>query len=450
MTNAVSSATDRPVQTRTIGLSLGADLCWPACYEELVKRLDLDLDLDGERVRFGVERVTIEPFDLEYKPKYDLVLDRLTHWYTISREWIKKITLMDGVYVLNNPWAIQSMEKHTSYCAMMRLGLPIPKTWLIPPKEYPTPGSDLLTRDIDTVVQKYNQLFSLADVGKQVGYPAFLKPYDGGGWVGVKRVKEARSLHAAYDDSGQRVNHLQAGVKDWDVFVRAIGIGPQVNLLKYNPDAPLHARYEVGFHFLEPEEWRYATRVARTINSFFGWDFNSCELLRSGGTLFPIDYANACPDSQVTSLHFYFPWVVKALLRWTLFAAATKRKPVLNLDWQPFFDIADNPDLSLDEKLDAYDAIARKRWDTDRFEAFCAEHLAHLDEVALEFFGSDAFRDIVRMKVADLFPAHEVTQFTEHFYGLVQFWRQAESDRLGLPRPGAAEPTAAPTDRTDP
>ena len=27
--------------TRTIGLSLGADICWPICYEELVRRLDL-------------------------------------------------------------------------------------------------------------------------------------------------------------------------------------------------------------------------------------------------------------------------------------------------------------------------------------------------------------------------------------------------------------------------
>ena len=78
----------------------------------------------------------VEPFDLQYKPRYDLVLDRVTHWYHISREWIKKITLMDDVYVLNNPWAIQSMEKHTSYCAMMRLGMKVPTTWMLPPKEH--------------------------------------------------------------------------------------------------------------------------------------------------------------------------------------------------------------------------------------------------------------------------------------------------------------------------
>src|SRR5499433_1704119 len=126
--------------TRSIGLSLGADTVWPLCYEELMKRLDLALPIGGDTVRFAVERVTIEPFDLRQPCKYDLVIDRLTHWYHTSREWIKKSILMDGLYVLNNPWAVQSMEKHTTYCAMIALGMPIPDTWMVPPKSYePTP-----------------------------------------------------------------------------------------------------------------------------------------------------------------------------------------------------------------------------------------------------------------------------------------------------------------------
>src|SRR4051794_6488338 len=114
---------------RNVGLSLGADICWPASFEALIKRLDLHIPHGGDDVSFAVERVQVEPFDLAYRPKYDLVLDRVTHWFHTSREWIKKIALMDDVYVLNNPWSIQANEKHTSYAAMMRLGLPIPKTW---------------------------------------------------------------------------------------------------------------------------------------------------------------------------------------------------------------------------------------------------------------------------------------------------------------------------------
>ena len=94
-------------RTSLIGLSLGADLCWPICFEEVLRRLDLALPIDGDVVRFDVERVTIEPFDLRQPCRYDLVVDRLTHWYGTSREWIKKAVIMDGLYVFNNPWAIQ-------------------------------------------------------------------------------------------------------------------------------------------------------------------------------------------------------------------------------------------------------------------------------------------------------------------------------------------------------
>ncbi len=413
--------------TRHIGLSLGADICWPAAFEELLDTLDLHIPHNGDTVRFDVERVTVEPFDLEYKPKYDLVLDRLTHWFNISREWIKKIVLMDGVYVLNNPWAIQSMEKHTSYCAMMRLGMPIPKTWMIPAKDY-----DESFWDTRATVHRYNKLFDLSKVGEAVGYPAFIKPYDGGGWVGVQRVNNADELLAAYDKSGERVHHLQKGVDDFDLFVRCIGVGPQIHVVRYDPSAPLHARYQVDFHFLEGDQWVKARKITRVINCFFGWDFNSCEMLRKDGVLNPIDYANACPDSQVTSLHYHFPWLVKSLLKWSIFCATTQRKKPFNLQWERFFAISDDDSLDFDAKLDQYDAIARDYYDTDAFEAFCEEHLAELDLAALEFFGSARFKGIVREKVRSLYPEHEVDSFSDHFFGLVQFWRKTEADRLGV------------------
>ncbi len=407
---------------RKIGLSLGADICWPASYEAILKRLELNVPVGKDHVKFFTERVTVEPFDLAYQPSYDLVVDRVTHWFHTSREWVKKIAL-DGVYVLNNPWAIQSMEKHTTYVAMMKLGLPIPKTWMIPPKEYETGG------DWDVTVRRYNRLFDLGKVGEEIGYPAFLKPYDGGGWVGVTQVKDERALRQAYDKSGKRVQHLQAAVKDYDLFIRAIGMGPQVNVVKYDADQPLHDRYRVDFNFLSADEHLRAIRTCRTINAFFGWDFNSCEMLRASGVLHPIDFANACPDSQVTSLHFHFPWLVKSMLRWTIFNAATGRRKPMNLWWDEFFAARD-PELDLDEQLARYDAIARRYFDTDKFEEFDAEHLGHLDEVALEFFGTDQFYDIVQQKVEALFPKHEIKQFTDHFFGMVQFWRKTEAERL--------------------
>ena len=409
---------------KNIGLSLGADLCWPAAFEELLKRLDLNITHKGNDIQFHCERVSVEPYNLQYKPKYNVVLDRVTHWHPISREWVKKIILMDDVYVLNNPWSIQSMEKHTSYCAMMRLGMPIPKTVMLPSKDVSQEHPDM-----EVTVNRYNRLFSLQQVGEHVGYPAFLKPYDGGGWVGVRRVKNLKDLNEAYDKSGARVNHLQEAVKDWDVFVRGLGVGPQVNVIKYNPDAPLHGRYEVDFNYLDAAGWKRAVQTTRIINAFFNWDFNSCEMLRADNILRHIDFANACPDSQVTSLHYHFPWLMKSLLKWALFCATTDRKVKHNNNWQPYFDIAAE-DISYDEKIEKYDALAKAYFQTEEFGAFCDTHLAHFDEVALEFFGTQQFKDIVHAKVSALYPKHEIDEFTNHFFGLIQFWRKTENDRL--------------------
>ena len=49
---------------RHIGLSLGADICWPLCFEHMMRRLNLSIPHEGDTLRFDVERVTIEPFDL--------------------------------------------------------------------------------------------------------------------------------------------------------------------------------------------------------------------------------------------------------------------------------------------------------------------------------------------------------------------------------------------------
>jgi glutathione synthase/RimK-type ligase-like ATP-grasp enzyme len=411
---------------RRIGLSLGADICWPICYEELIKHLDLEIDWRGDRVSLEVDRVTIEPFDLRQPCRYDLVIDRLTHWYHTSREWIKKSVVMDGLYVFNNPWSVQSMEKHTTYSAMMHLGMPIPDTWMVPPKSYePLP-------DLKPTLDSYAKLFDLPAIGKALGYPLFMKPYDGGGWKGVSRIDDAATLRARYEESGKLVMHLQKAVHPFDSFVRCIGLGAQTKLVRYDPGAALHDRYTMDKDFVSAEEAELLRDTTLTINAFFGWDFNSCESLRKDGTWYPIDFANPCPDSQVTSLHYHFPWLVMANIRWSVFTAVTKRAMRRTLDWEPFYKVAAEKEMPYRDRLRAYARIAAERFDTAHFEDFCARHLGHLDEVAWEFFGTQVAKDAVRKKVTALFPTHEIEPFTELFWRRIQAWRaDAEAEARG-------------------
>jgi hypothetical protein len=305
---------------------------------------------------------------------------------------------------------------------MMRLGLPVPETWMLPQKAYDAAD------DLEPTLRQYAKMFSLEEIGDKVGYPFFMKPYHGGGWKGVTKIDDAAGLTKAYDASGTDLMNLQAAVLPHDRFVRCVGLGPQMRKVNYDPGAALHDRYRMDIDFLEPDDVSVLEDMTATINAFFGWDFNSCESLRQDGVWHPIDFANACPDSQVTSLHYHFPWMIKANLRWSIFCAATDRTMRRNMDWSPFYAVADR-DIPYREKLTEYARIAHERFETEKFREFCLTELGHLDELAYEFFGSDVMRDAIRRKVTALFPAHEIDEFTELFWQRVQLWREQEGQK---------------------
>jgi hypothetical protein len=158
------------------------------------------------------------------------------------------------------------------------------------------------------------------------------------------------------------------------------------------------------------------------VNAFFRWEFNSCETLIKDGVVHPIDYANACPDVAITSLHYYFPWAMKALVKWSVFCTVTGRKPRYDLDTRRYFDIAERTDLSYAEKLTAYRVLIDEYFETERYADFCAGRLAHFDEVALEWFAGPEFDQLLVDTVRETFPAHEHDHFIAHYRGLLAAW----------------------------
>jgi hypothetical protein len=369
------------------------------------------------------ERVTIEPFRLRDVPRYDLVIDRLAHWYFVPREWLKKVALMDGVYLMNNPFTFQSMEKHAAYCAMMRLGMKVPETVLLPHKNPPADNRFAYT------ASRYNQPFDLEQVAEQVGYPLYMKPYDGGAWVGVSRIENRHELRRAYDESGQRLMHLQAAV-DFDVFVRSLSIGPETMVMKFEPSRPMFDRYQVAHGFLTPQVGQEVITIGRVVNSFFRWEFNSCETLVKGDEVYPIDYANACPDVSLTSLHYYFPWAMTALLRWSVYCCATGRRMRINLNLGRWFEIADDPRRSYGEKLAAYHRLTDDYFEQEAYEEFCARHLPHVGEAMYDLIDDQWFDDLLVDTVRRTFPAHEHERFVAHYRGLIDAWK-LDATRVG-------------------
>ncbi len=415
---------DDGVSRHLVGLLLGTEDDWPRAFEALLAKQNPLVDSSGRSHAFTTERLTIEPFSLRAKPRTELVIDRLAYWYYHPREWLKKIALMDDVYTLNSPFTFQSMEKHAAYCAMIRLGLKVPETVLVPYKNPLDHAKYAYTS------QRYNQSFDLEAVAAQVGYPLYMKPYDGGAWRGVSRIRDAAELHRAYDESGEMLMHLQAAVDGFDVFARALSIGPETMVMRFDPDAPMHERYRVQHGFLDDHVGDEVVTISRTINAFFRWEFNSCEVLVKDNEVYPIDYANACPDVAITSLHYYFPWAMKALVKWTVFCLVTGRRPRLDLDTRAYFNVGDREDLTYTEKLAQYRMLADRYFDTDRYLDFCAAHLSHIDEQVHAWISSADFERLLLDTVRTTYPPNEQDRFVAHFRGLIDLWIKDEGNRL--------------------
>ena len=180
-----------------IGLSLGADICWPIGYEELIDSLELDFKLGGDRLRFQRERVTIEPFDLAQpmplrrgdRPADALVFDQ-------PRMDQRRRSCSTTSTSTTTPGRSRPTRSTPPTRAMMRLGLPVPETWMIPPKAYEH-GDDL-----EQTLRQYARLFSFEEVGRKIGYPFFMKPYDGGGWRRVTKIDDLAALPEGLRASG--------------------------------------------------------------------------------------------------------------------------------------------------------------------------------------------------------------------------------------------------------
>jgi hypothetical protein len=299
---------------------------------------------------------------------------------------------------------------------MMRLGLKVPETWLLPHKQPPD------NPRFPYMAAKYNLPFELEEVAGHVGYPLYMKPFDGGQWVGVTRIGSPEELHRRYDESGERLMHLQAAVEDFDVFARSLSIGAETMTMRFEPDRPMHDRYHVDHEFLSPENGEEIVTISRLVNAFFRWEFNSCETIVKDGVVAPIDYANASPDVSLISLHYYFPWAITALAKWSAFCVATGREMRVSLDMDPFWAVGDRDDLSYEEKLAEYRRLADGYFEVDAYLEFCDGPLAGFEERAVEWFAGPEMDGVLVDTITSTFPAHEHEQMVAHYRGLLSAW----------------------------
>jgi hypothetical protein len=281
---------------RVVGLLVGRENTFPQPFLDVVNERGAAKGVRAELAVLGGAQ------ELE-EPRYAVIVDRISHEVPYFRAHLKSAALM-GTVVVNDPFWWEADEKFFECTLARKLGVAVPKTVVLPNKEY--------IPDIDPEVSLRNLRFPLdweAIVG-YTGLPAVLKPNTGGGWKDVHVVGTIEELWRAYDTSGQQTMILQEFI-DWQDYVRCICIGRRHVLpIRYDPRRPFHERYRID-EPLDDFLREQSVEQAQTLVDALGYDMDTVEFAVRDGVLYAIDFLNPAPDFDNFSIkEANFGWVL--------------------------------------------------------------------------------------------------------------------------------------------
>ena len=281
-----------------IGLLCGREYSFPPAFLERVNQLGAPLGISAEMVKFGGTKMD-EP------AQYRVIVDRISHEVEYYRGSLKHAVLQ-GTYVINNPFWWTADDKFFNYSVMAKLGVAIPKTVLLPQKGYPA--------DVDLTSESLRNLAFPIDwdgLLDFVGRPAILKPYSGGGWKHVYKVHTTQELLDAYDRTAPYCMTLQEFI-DFKLYVRCFTFGKtDITPVAYDPR---ERRYLIEHEYLSPAVGARVVRDAQTINLALGYEMNTIEFAIKDDVPYAIDFLNPAPDFERDRItDFYFRHVVEKM-----------------------------------------------------------------------------------------------------------------------------------------
>ena len=283
-----------------IGILCGREYSFPPAFIEKVNELGAPKKITAEFVKLGGTRMG-EPAE------YRVIVDRISHEVDYYRGYLKHAVLQ-GTYVINNPFWWTADDKFFNYSVASKLGVAIPKTVLLPQKSYPA--------DVDINSESLRNLTYPIDwdgLLDYVGRPAILKPFSGGGWKHVYKVNNREELIAAYDATGPYCMTLQEFI-DFKEYVRCFTFG-KTDILPVAYD-PKERKYLVKHDYLSAELGARVVRDAQTINQALGYEMNTIEFAVKDGIPYAIDFLNPAPDFERDRItEFYFKHVVDRMAR---------------------------------------------------------------------------------------------------------------------------------------
>jgi len=306
---------------KKIGILFGKEQTFP---EAIVERIN-SKNIKG----IVAEPVLVEEL-MQAKPSgYAVIFDRISQDVPFYRAYLKNAAAM-GTAVINNPFWWSADEKFFNNILAERIGVPVPKTVLLPSKERPD----------DTSAESFSNMKFPLDWDKIIdyvgGFPAWMKPHDGGGWKSVYKVDSLQEIWDAYNETDQLVMMLQQGI-EFDSYFRCYCIGGKyVRIMDYEPRNPHHLRYVADFGVSQELKDLMEEYVLK-LNQSLGYDFNTVEFAVKDGIPYAIDFCNPAPDADLNSVgQENFDWVVETAATYAIERAQAQKDGQDNLTWGTF------------------------------------------------------------------------------------------------------------------
>ncbi|MFV0604997.1 MAG: RimK family alpha-L-glutamate ligase [Niabella sp.] len=287
---------------KKIGILFGKERSFP---EAFVARIN-SKNVDG----IMAEPVLIDKALQGMHSGYSVIVDRISQDVPFYRTWLKNAALT-GTYVINNPFWWSADDKYFNNCLMTQIGVPVPKTAIIPSNQLPDDTSSESFSNLNYPMN-WDAIFA------EVGFPAYMKPFAGGGWKNVYRLNDANDFFEKHNETGQLVMLLQEEIV-FEEYYRCYCVGRKhVRIMPYEPRNPHHLRYQANFS-PSAERLQQMTDIVLKINNSLGYDLNTVELALRDGVPYAIDFCNPAPDADIASVDSEnFEWIVETMANYTI------------------------------------------------------------------------------------------------------------------------------------
>lgn len=305
---------------KKIGVLFGQENSFPAAFVDRVNNKGI-AGIHAEQVR--IDRV------IQGEPcGYDVVIDRISQDVPFYRGWLKNAAI-SGTAVLNNPFWWSADEKFFNNALATKIGVAVPRTVLLPSNANPPDTNSNSFRNL-AYPMNWEAIFDY------IGWPAYFKPFAGGGWKNVYKLTGPDEFFKAYNETGQLVMMLQEEVVFQEYYRCYCIDGRHVRIMPYEPRNPHHLRYQASFSPSGALLERIENDVLK-LNQFLGYDFNTVEFAVRDGVPLAIDFCNPAPDAEVTSVgKVNFEWVVEAAANMAIRKALEHVPERNNLTWGKF------------------------------------------------------------------------------------------------------------------